>query len=340
MGIEDAGLNRDVDLKAKLGDVKFVLMGGPQDRAESWAQRLSKTFGFPVEPMGSRERYTLFKVGPIMAISHGIGMPSMMIVLHELTKVLHYAGCTDVTYVRIGTSGGIGVTPGTLVVASHGVNGLLECKYETSVLGQRKSFDTVFDVETSQELEATAKRMDFPVVIAKTMSTNDYYEEQGRLDGAVEPGYTEEEKFAWLHRVHEGGVRNMEMEAAALAAFCHRTGIRAALICAATAGGLQGHFELNVFKPVMIANLLQSIRLLGDGAANEKNIESLMERSLMLVTALNRHIGYDMASKIAKKAHKEGTSLKEAALKLNALTAEQFDEWVVPKSMIGPSKKK
>merc|ERR1711972_959784 len=121
---------------------------------------------------------------------------------------------------------------------------------------------------------------------------------------------------------------------------------------AVTAGGLQGHFELNVFKLVMISNLLQSIRLLGDGAAsftercvsgikaNEKNIENLMERSLMLVTALNRHIGYDMASKIAKTAHKEGTSLKEAALKLEALTSEQFDQWVRPETMIGPNKKK
>eukprot|EP00449_Zooxanthella_nutricula_P024066 CAMPEP_0198538502 /NCGR_PEP_ID=MMETSP1462-20131121/47904_1 /TAXON_ID=1333877 /ORGANISM="Brandtodinium nutriculum, Strain RCC3387" /LENGTH=381 /DNA_ID=CAMNT_0044268527 /DNA_START=15 /DNA_END=1158 /DNA_ORIENTATION=- len=118
---------------------------------------------------------------------------------------------------------------------------------------------------------------------------------------------------------------------------------------AVTAGGLQGHFELNVFKPVMIANLLSSIRLLGDGAAsftdrcvtgivaNTGNIATLMERSLMLVTSLNRHIGYDMASKIAKKAHKEGLSLKESAMKLNALTSEQFDEWVDPKTMIGPS---
>lgn len=119
-----------------------------------------------------------------------------------------------------------------------------------------------------------------------------------------------------------------------------------------TAGGLQGHFELNVFKPVMIANLLQSIRLLGDGAAsfskrcvegikaNEGNIEQLMGRSLMLVTALNRHIGYDMASKIAKKAHHEGTTLKEAALALNALTSDQFDEWVRPEQMIAPTSKK
>merc|ERR1711972_42994 len=121
---------------------------------------------------------------------------------------------------------------------------------------------------------------------------------------------------------------------------------------AVTSGGLQGHFELNVFKPVMISNLLQSVRLLGDGAAsfsercvegikaNQGNITNLMNRSLMLVTSLNKHIGYDMASKIAKLAHKEGLSLKESALQLKALTSEQFDEWVVPKSMIGPSPKK
>merc|ERR1712060_941388 len=117
---------------------------------------------------------------------------------------------------------------------------------------------------------------------------------------------------------------------------------------AVSAGGLQGHFELNVFKPVMISNLLQSIRLLGDGAAsfsercvegtsaNRENIDALMSRSLMLVTALNPHIGYDMATKVAKTAHREGTTLKEAALKLECVTAEQFDEWVRPEEMIGP----
>lgn len=118
---------------------------------------------------------------------------------------------------------------------------------------------------------------------------------------------------------------------------------------AVNAGGLQGHFELNVFKPVMIANLLQSIRLLGDGAAsfsercvegataNKDNIKQLMGRSLMLVTALNPHIGYDNAAKVAKLAHKEGTTLKGAAMKLELLTEAQFDEWVKPENMIGPS---
>ncbi|HKX41305.1 MAG TPA: class II fumarate hydratase [Burkholderiaceae bacterium] len=112
-------------------------------------------------------------------------------------------------------------------------------------------------------------------------------------------------------------------------------------------GGASGNFELNVFKPVIIHNLLQSVRLLADGAksfeehcargleANTARIAELVERSLMLVTALNPHIGYDKAAQIAKKAHKEGTSLREAAIASGWLTAEQFDAWVRPEQMIG-----
>ena len=116
-----------------------------------------------------------------------------------------------------------------------------------------------------------------------------------------------------------------------------------------TVAGSQGHFELNVYKPVMAYNMIQSIRLISDACksftdkcvvgieAREDNIADLMNRSLMLVTALNPHIGYDNATKIAKKAHKEGTTLKEAAIALDLLTAEQFDEWVIPANMIKPS---
>lgn len=119
---------------------------------------------------------------------------------------------------------------------------------------------------------------------------------------------------------------------------------------AVSVGGSNGHFELNVFKPVMISNVLQSVRLLGDGArsftvhcvdgiqANTERINKLLNESLMLVTALNPHIGYDNAAKIAKKAHKENLTLKEAAMKLGILTSEQFDAWVRPEQMLGPSK--
>ena len=116
-------------------------------------------------------------------------------------------------------------------------------------------------------------------------------------------------------------------------------------------GGMQGQFELNVFKPVMVANLLDSARLLGDASAsfatrcvvgitpNLDKIHSLLHGSLMLVTALNPHIGYDKASKIAKSAHEKGQTLKEAAVESGHLTAEEFDKWIVPEDMIGPNKK-
>jgi fumarate hydratase class II len=116
---------------------------------------------------------------------------------------------------------------------------------------------------------------------------------------------------------------------------------------AVSIGGSNGHFELNVFKPLMAANVLQSARLIGDACvsftnncaigitANHEIINKHLENSLMLVTALNPHIGYENAAKIAKKAHKENKTLREAAVELGLLTSEQFDQWVVPGNMVG-----
>ena len=116
---------------------------------------------------------------------------------------------------------------------------------------------------------------------------------------------------------------------------------------AITIGGSQGNFELNVFKPMMIHNLLHSVQILSDSmraftekcvvglTPNRDAIQNHLENSLMLVTALNNHIGYDKAAKIAKKAHEEGTTLRKAALELNYLTNEEFDQWVRPEEMTG-----
>lgn len=112
-------------------------------------------------------------------------------------------------------------------------------------------------------------------------------------------------------------------------------------------GGATGHFELNVFKPVMIYNFLHSARLIGDGCVSfnnkcavgirpiEENIKKHVDNSLMLVTSLNTKIGYYKAAEIAQKAHKEGTTLKEMAVKLGYVTAEEFDQWVIPGNMVG-----
>lgn len=114
-----------------------------------------------------------------------------------------------------------------------------------------------------------------------------------------------------------------------------------------TVAGTQGHYELNVFKPVMAANIIESAQLIGNACesftvncvngieANQKRIDELVNNSLMLVTALNTKIGYYKAAEIANKAHEEGTTLKEAALALEYVSAEEFDAWVIPEDMTG-----
>ena len=116
---------------------------------------------------------------------------------------------------------------------------------------------------------------------------------------------------------------------------------------AVSIGGMSGHFQLNVFKPMIAHNVLNSARLLGDACvsfnrhcvtgikANEEIIKEQLDKSLMLVTALNPHIGYDKATKIAKKAYEDGITLKEAALQLKLVSEKDFDKWVDPKKMIG-----
>ena len=110
----------------------------------------------------------------------------------------------------------------------------------------------------------------------------------------------------------------------------------------------QGNFELNVYKPVILLNTLQSIYLLADGIKTfndncavgikpiQENIDQFLNRSLMLVTALNPHIGYEKAAKIAKNAHEKGITLKESAIESGFLTEEQFNKWIKPEEMIGP----
>ena len=117
---------------------------------------------------------------------------------------------------------------------------------------------------------------------------------------------------------------------------------------AVSVGGSNGHFELNVFKPMMVRNVLQSVRLIGDASrsftshcvvgirANEEKISKLLHESLMLVTALNPHIGYDNAAKIAKHAHAKGLTLKASAVELGLLSEQDFDKFVQPQEMLGP----
>ncbi|VDN89930.1 unnamed protein product [Brugia pahangi] len=155
--------------------------------------------------------------------------------------------------IRLGTSGGIGVPPGTLVLTNGALNGELHDKYVQCIMGKKILRTSVFDAEVYHQLYNVAHQLQLPVQIGKTLSANDFYEEQTRMDGAF-CEYTEEEKFAFLNHLHKLGVRNMEMEALGFAALFNRANIKAAVICVALLDRLKsdqvllGHNDLNEFE--------------------------------------------------------------------------------------------
>lgn len=238
------GLDSGMDLKAMFGDTRFVCMGGSADRAKDFAEKAAETLELAIprekglKPIGKTERFSLFKVGPVISVSHGMGMPSMSILLNEITKLLHYAECSDPLFIRIGTSGGIGVEPGSVVVTEQAVNAELEPVLEHVMLGSRKYCETNVDPVLAKELLSLPQP--FPVVLGKTMGTDDFYEGQARFDGALSPPYSPEERALFWKLAHLRGVRNIEMESTMFAAFCSRARIRSGIVCAVLIDRLRG----------------------------------------------------------------------------------------------------
>ena len=252
-GLATGALNEDGDveslipqLREMFGDVKYVCTGGSADRAEDFAIKAASELGIAVpeggpQPIGKTERFSMYKVGPILSVNHGMGQPSLEIMLNEIAKLLHYAECEGVTFLRIGTSGGVGVEGGTVVITEEGMNGELQPELVSIQLGKRKTYPAQTNTELAGELAEVAQGIEgIKVAVGKTMSADGFYEEQGRLDGALVPDYDEADKITFLQRAHEAGVRNIEMEACRFAAFCLRAGIPAAIVCAALLNRLEG----------------------------------------------------------------------------------------------------
>ncbi|KNC82679.1 uridine phosphorylase [Sphaeroforma arctica JP610] len=232
------------DLVSLFSDVKYVFTGGSSGRMQKFANSLKEAAGVKL-PTGAQladlsttDRYSLFKVGPVLSVSHGMGMPSISILLHEITKLLAYAGATGVSMVRMGTSGGVGVEPGSVVVTTTAVNGSLEPFQRCTILGEEVKRTSEFNDDLG-DLIASCWDEDTPIVRGKTMSTDDFYEGQGRLDGAI-CDYVGKNKMDFLMKAHKGGVRNIEMESLQFASFTHRLGIPAAMVAVALLNRLEG----------------------------------------------------------------------------------------------------
>ena len=237
------GLDTSLDLKKLFGDVRFVCMGGSPERAREFALCVIRGLNLDiseadVKPVGKTERFSLYKVGPVISVSHGMGMPSIAILMHEVTKLCYYAGCEDPVFIRVGTSGGIGVEPGIVVLTDEALNAGFEPFYQVIAAGKIKKYPSPLDVRLNQEI--IAANPDCQIVQGKTIAADCFYEEQARTDGALDPGYTEADKLAYLTLAHEQGVRNFEMESLQFAAFCQRAGIRGADICVSLVNRLKG----------------------------------------------------------------------------------------------------
>jgi uridine phosphorylase len=239
-------------LQKMFGNVTAVCLMGSPARAEGFAKLLSSRTGGCIEAapvnLSKTDRCQLYKVGKIMTLSHGMGMPSCLIFLHELAKLLFHAKAdlANICMIRLGTSGGIGVPGGSVVLSEQGMDACLQLGYDRVALGRKTREPAVADASLNEEIiaantgAAAADPLGFKLVKGVTITTEDYYDAQGRRDGALPLWYSEEEKIAFLRKAHELGVRNMEMEAAVVLWFFQRLKIRAAVACAALLDRLEG----------------------------------------------------------------------------------------------------
>ncbi|XP_066147459.1 uridine phosphorylase 1 isoform X2 [Euwallacea fornicatus] len=235
------------DLVEMFGDVKFVCMGGTPKRMENFAQYIMKEIGYKL-PTGTTlmdisqysYRYSMYKVGPVLSVSHGMGVPSIGILLHEMIKLMYHAKCRDPIFFRIGTCGGLGLEPGTVVISDQAVDGLGNHYYSVPILGKIVKRPAVFDKKLVREMKALASPDDpYETTVGTTMCAEDFYEGQGRTDGAF-CDFTEADKLEYLENLMKKGVSNIEMEALPFSALTHQAGIKAAIVCVTLLNRLKG----------------------------------------------------------------------------------------------------
>nr|AAM51097.1 SD19372p [Drosophila melanogaster] len=234
------------ELQNRFGDVRVICMGGTGSRMRQLALYLRDILvvtesGDPVDLCERGNRYAMYKVGPVLCVSHGVGSSSFSVVLHELIKLLKYARCQDPVLLRIGTCGGLGVPPGTVVASKNAFNGLLRNEHEIAILGQRVVRPAQFSEDVIRDLLAFGVDANdgFQTISANTMGTDCFYEGQGRTDGAI-CEYSEKDKMEFLQKCHDLGIRNIEMEASMFASVTQKVGVKAGDVCVTLIDRLKG----------------------------------------------------------------------------------------------------
>lgn len=226
----------DISLEQFRG-IKHVCMQGSPIRAKEFAKKLAEVFlntdsrFFEPVNLFKNSLYQVYRVGSILSISHGMGNASVMTLLHSITKIMYYADNLDVSYIRIGTSGGIDVPAGDVVVTETAYMPDLVAGYKISVLGKDTIYPTRMNHALNQSIVAAQPdNLEFMVRVGNSIAADDFYLGQARFDGAIKPKYDEQMRAEYFAKIKALNILNFEMESTALASFCERAEIPATMI--------------------------------------------------------------------------------------------------------------
>jgi uridine phosphorylase len=241
------GVSSDDTLLNEMRGVRAVIMAGSGARMDTFAQEWSASNGnTPILAFPKEDRFVSRYTGGVLFVSHGMGMPSASIAVQELMRLAYFLKAGDLDaldamfWARVGTSGGVGLPGGTIVVSTEGLMADLKPYRLLDAQGGYHWFEGTFPQTTVDAILAANTQSGIPIATGKTVATNEFFIEQFRRDGAIALATTEE-KMAWLHWLDEHGVRNIEMEGAMLAAYMNYWGFsNFAMVCTTVVNRLEG----------------------------------------------------------------------------------------------------
>ncbi|MCX8514060.1 MAG: hypothetical protein ORN24_00660 [Burkholderiales bacterium] len=217
--------------------IKLVCMQGSIDRARILAQKLAAQFlqinpnNFIPVNLTENDDFHCYRVGQVLCASHGMGNPSIITFLDAISKIMYFAGNLDVEYVRIGTSGGINVNPGSVILTQKSYMPNLIPEFKLYPLGKEVIYPTHMNEELNQKIiNSQPKTTDFLFSIGNTIAADDFYRGQVRYDGIIKPQFSLDERRDYFNKMNQLNILNFEMESTGLAAFCNRANIPATMI--------------------------------------------------------------------------------------------------------------
>ncbi|KAL6725594.1 hypothetical protein Aduo_007635 [Ancylostoma duodenale] len=216
----------------------FVCAGGSPNRLKIYAEWFAEECKIPCsENLSKSDRFVLFKTGKVIWVNNGMGNPSLSFMLVEILKLLNHAKATDVKIIRLGTSGDVGVEPGTVIVSKNAINAELRtvCAMDCWV-----GRETYLDEGLRNDLIAMANEMKIPVDTGYTMCADDFYEGVRFVLTAFFCEYKPDDKFAFLKKLHDKGVRNIEMESTCFSSMTLRAGCKGAVVCVTFLNRMKG----------------------------------------------------------------------------------------------------